>query len=52
MPMCETLLTLFNLVSNNENVPSQWMEHLIVSLLRKEIGEIRVIIEVKLRRIW
>ena len=48
--MCEMFLTLFNLVSNNKNVPSQWMERLIVSLLRKEIGEI--IIEVKLRRIW
>ena len=34
-PMCEMLLTLFNLVWNNEFVPSYWREGLIVSLFKK-----------------
>ena len=32
--MYEMLLTLFNLVSNNEYVPTYWMEDLIVSLFK------------------
>ena len=33
--MCEMLLTLFNLVWNNEFIPSYWREGLIVSLFKK-----------------
>ena len=33
--MCEMLLTLFNLVWNNEYVPTYWREGLIVSLFKK-----------------
>ena len=34
-PMCEILLTLFNLVWGNECAPSYWREGLIISLLKK-----------------
>ena len=34
-PMCEMLLTLFNLVWDNECAPSYWREGLIVSLFKK-----------------
>ena len=44
--MCEMLLTLFNLVWNNEYVPTYWREVLQLVCLRKEIGNILVIIEV------
>ena len=37
--MCETLLTLFNLVCINEYVPSYWREGLIVSLFKKQNSE-------------
>ena len=44
-PMCE-ILTLFNLVWNNEYVFTYWREGLLVSLFKKKLGEILVIIDV------
>ena len=38
-PMCETLLILFNLVWNNESVPSYWRESLIVNFFKKGDSE-------------
>ena len=40
------LLSWFNLVGNNEYVPSYWKEGIIVSLFKKGDNEDPVIIEV------
>ena len=45
-PMCEMLLALFNLVWDNECVPSYWREGLIVSSFKRGDREDPGIIEV------
>ena len=45
-PMLDRLLILFNLVWDNEYVPTYWKEGLTVSLFNKKTGKILVSVEV------